>query len=134
MQWLADYAGIWAERDWSRPRIARLFTEDAIYRPNVLPTIEPAYHGHDGITAYLDRTVPTLTWDEMIPGDVIDAGDRLVVQSWLTGTVEGQATTEILCTILRFAPDGRCAESRDFPVIGQGQIAPFEGWSAAADG
>lgn len=128
MEWIVEYGNIWAERDWSIKRISRLFTEDAIYRPNVAPTIEPAYVGHAGIIAYLDRTIPTLNWTDMNVGQVVFADDHAIIQSWLQGVVDGKPTTEILCTCVRFASDGRCAETRDFPVIIDGHVAPFEGW------
>jgi hypothetical protein len=129
MEWIQEYGNIWSERDWSLGRIARLCTEDAIYRPNVAPTIEPAYVGHAGIVQYLDRTVPTLEWTDMVVGDLVMTDDCMVIQSWLQGMVKGEPTTEILCTFVRFAADGRCRESRDFPVIIPGHVAPFDGWS-----
>jgi hypothetical protein len=130
-EWLTLYGPIWTDHVFSRELVQTLFTEDAVYRPNVLHAIEQPYKGHDAIFGYLERVVPTLGWTSLADGGVIEAGEFLIMQAWLSGQVEGKDCTEVVCTIYRFAPDGRCCEIRDYPLIVDEIVAPFEGWDVA---
>lgn len=129
-EWLTLYGRIWTDHEYSLKVIVKLFTEDAVYRPNVLHTIEAPYVGHAAIMGYMERVVPTLGWTRLSDGGVIDAGDWLIMQVWLSGEVGGAACTEVLCTLYHFAPDGRCTEIRDYPQIVDEIVEPFAGWEA----
>ena len=129
-EWLTLYKRIWSDNEFSGDLIRRLFTEDAVYRPNVLPTIERSYVGHDEILEYMKRVVPTLQWENSVSGGTIDAGDTFVRQTWLWGIVEGKQCTEVLCTVYKFAVDGRCREVRDFVQTTDSIIKPFSGWAS----
>lgn len=126
--WFEAYASIWTGGGYSLEIVERLFTPDAVYRPNVVPSLERHRVGHLAILDYFQSTVPNLSWESLADGGRIDAGDITVGQAWLTGTVDGSPCTEVLCSIYRFASDGRCCEIRDYPIILATIEQPFDGW------
>lgn len=55
-------------------------------------------------------------------------GDRVAVEWWATMISEGEALTLPGCLLLRFAPDGRCSDLREYWNLEAGRREPFSGW------
>ena len=128
-EWLDAYMRFWTHQEYSRSKVEMLFTEDAVYRPNVLTSIERPYRGHDEILEYMERICPEVVLAHASVCEPIRAGDRVAVEIWVYGVLEGREETEAMCTVLSFAPDGRCTELRDYVQLASGVEAPFDGWN-----
>lgn len=128
-KWLETYRRIWMEHEYSPEIIRQLFTEDVIYRPNIIQEIEKSHYGHDAILAYLDYWIRKLRWEFMEFGEPIVSGSRVLVEVWLYGLIDNEKTTEVIGNVLTFDDDGRCKEVRDYVQFVTGVLEPpFDGW------
>ena len=127
-EWLDAYFDIWRNNEYSPELVKKLFTEDAVYRPNVLRTLEEPYIGQGRIMDYLDRWVPVVKWEKVIMRTPIVTGPNVAVEVWIYGHAEGIPTTEALCSVLSFAPDHRCMELRDYVQIIETIEHPYADW------
>ena len=122
--WIEAYGRAWRERD--SAAAVRLFTEQAVYRSS--PFREPSM-GSDGIRAYWERATGDQRGLELRFGDPVADGPRVAVEWWATleDREEGPATLPG-ALILRFAPDGRCEELREYWHLQKERVPPPAGW------
>lgn len=130
-EWIAAYGRAWREKD--DEGVAALFTEDAVYRSS--PTGAP-HVGSAAIAAYWRRATATQQDFQLQFGTPLIDGNRVAVEWWANMRDPDwrpeAATPEVTlpgCLLLRFAPDGRCAELREYynPSFGASISAPA-GW------
>jgi ketosteroid isomerase-like protein len=122
-EWLEGYARAWEEGD--AEAAASLFTEDAVYRSH---PFREAHVGTEGIRAYWTRATSTQEDVSVRYGDPVAAGDKLAVEWWATFRDDGEEVTLPGILLLRFAPDGRCEELREYWHLEDGRTDPPDGW------
>jgi len=61
-------------------------------------------------------------------GSPVVDGPRVTVEYWATLREEGEEVTLAGCDVLRFAPDGRCCELREYWAQRPGRLDPPPGW------
>ena len=122
-EWLEDYGRAWEERD--PEAAAALFTEDAVYRSSPL---RPPSLGSDGVRDYWTQVTADQSGVRFRFGTPISAGNKMAVEWWTTMRVKGAEVTLPGCFYLRFAPDGRCEELREYWHYEEGYVEPPEGW------
>jgi hypothetical protein len=122
-EWITTYGRGWETAD--EELIASLFTEDASYRSS--PFREP-FHGHEEIRAYWRRGAGSQRETRVRMGSPIGAGNRVAVEWWATMIDDGEPVTLPGCLLLRFAPDGRCADLCEYWNLEPGRREPFAGW------
>ena len=112
--WLDRYLDAWRSND--RAEIEALFTEDAAYRYRPYGGDEHAAMGREAIVAaWLDEGDPPGSWDARYEPWAVD-GERAVAigRSDYFATDKEEARTYHNAFLLRFAPDGRCAEFTEY--------------------
>lgn len=119
--WLEAYRRAWESRDVEAA--VALFTEDAVYRSS--PFREPSI-GSDGIRAYWQAATEDQAETRVLLGKPLVAGDRVAVEWWTTMREDGRDVTLPGVLLLRFAPDGRCAELREYWHVEPGTREPPE--------
>jgi hypothetical protein len=122
-EWLEAYRRAWEDADVEAA--VGLFTEEAVYRSS--PFREPSV-GHDGIRSYWAGATATQEETRVRIGEPIIAGDRVAAEWWATMRDEGEDITLPGCLVLRFAPDGRCEELREYWHVEPGHRDPPVGW------
>lgn len=113
-QWLDRYIEAWRA---NQPEpIAELFAEDAVYRYRPYADEKQTIRGRDAIVAaWLEEPDAPDAWEARYEPYAVD-GDRAVA----TGSSRYVATDEqperiyYNCYLLRFGPDGRCAEFTEY--------------------
>ena len=129
-RWMHGWREVWTQQRYDREHVASLFTEDAVYRPEMLLAIEPVLRGLDEIQAYLER------WGSVVGGEdgTYEFGERWITgpaaayEWWGVGELEGKPVTEAGCVVLVFGPDGRCTDFRDYHQVAEVREAPFPGF------
>jgi hypothetical protein len=123
-EWIGRYVRAWETAD--ADLIVELFTPDASYRSSVFR--EP-YVGSDAIRAYWHRAAGTQREVVVRTGRPIVTDERVAVEWWTTmvDPDEGEITLPG-CLLLRFGPDGRCAELWEYWQIQPGRSEPPIGW------
>jgi hypothetical protein len=121
--WIEEYFRAWRERD--PDRAAALFTEDAIYRSEPCREV---HSGREAIWRYWHDATATQSDIEIRVGQPLVAPEAVVVEWWVTLAMEGEVATIPGCLLLRFAPDGRCFELREYWNLNQGRHEPPAGW------
>jgi uncharacterized protein (TIGR02246 family) len=109
--WLDRYGDAWRGRD--PDAAAALFTDDATYAET--PFDEPA-RGRAAIRAYWSA-VPRLQREIEFAHELLAADGDLVVALWqaaYTRVADGERIRLDGVFALRFAPDGRCRELREW--------------------
>ncbi|HEY7197907.1 MAG TPA: nuclear transport factor 2 family protein [Gaiellaceae bacterium] len=124
-EWLEAYRRAWEAGD-TESALA-LFTEDVVYRSS--PFREPSV-GHAGLRQYWDGATGDQVGVEVVLGEPVEEGDRVAVEWWTTMREEGEEVTLPGCLVLRFAPDGRCEELREYWHLERGRREPPTGWGA----
>jgi SnoaL-like protein len=124
-EWIEGYRRAWVERD---PQAAAvLFTEDASYRSS--PFVEPNL-GQEGVVAYWTGATSTQADVEVEMGEPLVDGDHAAVEWWTRMRADGDEITLVGCLLLRFAPDGRCEDLREYWNYESGRLPPHEGWGS----
>lgn len=123
--WIAGYARAWERAD--EALLVALFSEDATYRSS--PFREP-HRGHDEIRAYWRQAAGQQRDARVRMGTPYVDGDRVAVEWWATMLEDGEPVTLPGCLLLRFAPDGRCTELREYWNRAIGHHEPPAGWAA----
>lgn len=121
--WIEAYGRAWRERD--ADAVVAIFTEDAVYRSS--PFREP-HVGSDGIRAYWERVTAKQEKLDLRFGTPVVEVNRAAVEWWAAVEEDGAETTFPGILMLRFAPDGRCAELRECWHERAGRLEPHEGW------
>jgi hypothetical protein len=104
-----------------------LFTEDASYRSS--PFREPSL-GHDGIRAYWAGATGSQAEVEVRMGAPLVDGPFVAVEWWTTMLDGDEEVTLPGCLLLRFAPDGRCSDLREYWNVAEGWVPPHGGWGS----
>ena len=122
-RWIRSYGEAWEAAD--EDLIVSLFTEDATYRSG--PFRDP-YRGHAEIRAYWRRGAGGQREVRVWMGAPVVDHDRVAVEWWTTMIDDVKAVTLPGCLLLRFEPDGRCCELREYWNVQAGHRDPFPGW------
>lgn len=115
--WLDRYVAAWRTND--AGDVAALFTEDAVYRYRPYGGDAHAVRGRDAIVAaWLEEGDPPGSWEASYAPWAID-GERAVATgtSRYLATGNGPERTYHNAFLLRFAPDGRCAEFSEYYML-----------------
>jgi hypothetical protein len=123
--WIEGYRRAWVERD--PQAAAALFTEDASYRSS--PFVEPNL-GPEGVVAYWSGATSIQADVEVEMGEPLVVGDHAAVEWWTRMRADGDEITLVGCLLLRFAPDGRCEDLREYWNYESGRRPPHEGWGS----
>lgn len=115
--WLDRYVEAWRANE--RGRIEQLFTDDVVYRFRPYRSY-PATEGIDGVVdAWLGETRDEPdAWEAAYEPYVVD-GDRAVAVGYSRyfATADEPERTYHNAFLLRFAPDGRCAEFTEYYML-----------------
>lgn len=117
--WLDRYVEAWAAND--AGVIGDLFTEDVVYRYRPWDSDRTTLHGRDAVVAsWLEDPDEPGTWTAHYRPYAVE-GDRAaaVGVSEYPGREDGE--TYHNCFLLRFGPDGRCAEFTEFWILQPGE-------------
>jgi uncharacterized protein (TIGR02246 family) len=115
--WLDRYVEAWRTGD--ADQVAGLFTEDAVYRYRPYGGDANAVTGRDAIVAsWLEEGDLPGSWEAAYEPWAID-GDRAVATgtSRYFASAKGPERTFHNAFLLRFAPDGRCAEFTEYYML-----------------
>jgi len=125
-EWAERYGRAWEDAD--EDAIAALFTEDAVYRS--APFREP-FRGESELRAYWRRGAGVQKQVRVRMGTPFVDGERAAVEWWTTmyDPDDGEVTLPG-CLLLRFAPDGRCSELREYWHVQPGRHEPHDGWGS----
>lgn len=124
--WIEGYRRAWEDRD--PDAAAALFTEEASYRSSAFG--EPPNLGHEGVHAYWARATSSQEDVEVVMGEPLVDGDHAAVEWWTRMRADGEEITLVGCLLLRFAPDGRCEDLREYWNYESGRRRPHEGWGS----
>ena len=112
--WLDRYVAAWRA---NQPGpIEDLFAEDAVYGYRPWEGDDHTIRGRDAIVAsWLEEPDEPVAWDAHYEPYVVE-GDRAVAVGWsrYAATSDAPERTYHNAYLLRFAPDGRCAEFREY--------------------
>jgi ketosteroid isomerase-like protein len=121
--WVEGWSRAWPARD--AEAVADLYTPDAVYRSH---PFREAHRGRTGVIEYARSAFAEEDAVEFWFGEPVAAGDRAAVEYWAILDAGGKGLTLAGTTVIRFAPDGRCREHRDYWSIQEGRRPPPEGW------
>ena len=122
-RWAEGYQRAWRADD--PEAAAALYAPDVVYRSE--PFRDP-HLGRDGVLAYTRRAYATEADQDPRFGTPVAAGSSAAVEYWTTMLDEDQPATLIGTAVLRFAPDGLVAESREYWFLEPGTHPPHDGW------
>lgn len=114
--WLDRYVAAWRANDASP--IRELFTDDVVYRWRPYES-HPAAHGIDEVVeAWLGEPDDPGSWEARYEPYAID-GDRAVAIGFsrYRASADEPERTYHNAFLLRFIPDGRCAEFTEFYML-----------------
>lgn len=123
--WLEGYRQAWENRD--PEAAAALFTADAPYREQ--PYQDP-FPGAEGVRRYWTEVTAAQSEVRFRYGTPLIAGDRAVVEWWVTMVNGGADVTLAGVFLLRFDESGRCSDFSEYWHFGEGQIEPYPNWGA----
>lgn len=110
--WLNRYIEAWVAND--ARLIGDLFTEDVIYRYRPWDSERTTMRGREAVVAsWLAETDEPGSWSARYEPYAVE-GDRAVAVGISDYPGEDGAPLFHNCFLLRFAPDGRCAEFTEF--------------------
>jgi SnoaL-like domain len=124
-QWLDRYVDAWRTHE-AEP-IADLFTADAIYGYRPWLGDDVTVRGRDRIVAaWLEETDPP-GWEARYEPYAVE-GDRAVAVGTSRYPADGDEPERTFhnAFLLRFGPDGRCAEFREFYMLEKDVAAPSD--------
>ncbi len=117
--WLKRYAEAWRTGD--AEAATALFTEDCKFRSH--PFREP-----EDVREYTRRSFSEEENVEPHFGQPVVEEDRAAVEYWAAMREDGFDLTLAGCIVMRFAPDGRCAEMRDVWTTAPELLSPPPDW------
>jgi hypothetical protein len=120
-RWIDVYQRAW--------RTGRLDELDSIFALESTTRSQP-FRDSESALAYQRRVLTTDRSPDARFGEAVIAGDRAAVEYWATFTEKGEIVTIAGCVILRFGPDGRCTDSRDYWHLEPGRREPPAGWGS----
>lgn len=115
--WLDRYIAAWRSNE--ATQIGELFTDDAVYGYRPFDSPESTVRGRDAIVAsWLDDTDEPDSWEARYEPYAVE-GDRAVAVGWSRYRARSDAPERTFhnAYLLRFAPDGRCAEFHEFFML-----------------
>jgi hypothetical protein len=118
-RWIEGWTRGWAAHD-PEP-IAGLYAPDAVFVSQ--PFREPQAPGAYAAWAFADEESAEFRFGEPVVGD-----GRAAVEYWAVIHAEGREQTLAGVAVIRFAPDGRVAEQRDYWATEDGRRSPPPGW------
>ena len=122
--WIEGWKRAWPVAD--AERVAAMYTDEAVYRSH--PFREP-HIGTAGVLDYARTAFGEETGVEFWFGQPVASGDRACVEYWaILRDRVGKELTLAGVTVLRFAPDGRSEEHREYWSMQEGRREPPEGW------
>ena len=116
-RWLDRYIEAWRANE--RGPIEELFTEDVTYSYRPWESEEHTVRGRDALVEdWLKEPDEPGSWEASYQPYAVD-GDRAVALGWSRYGPSGNdpERTYHNAYVLRFAPDGRCAEFREFYML-----------------
>ena len=123
--WAEGWAHAWRTHD--AELVGTLYADDAVFRSQ---PFRPAHEGAEGATGYAawafeDEREAEVWFAE--PCVVDDDGAAVEYWGISTGTSGGVETIAGVA-LVRFGPDGRVVEQRDYWSSQEGATEPYEGW------
>jgi hypothetical protein len=119
--WASTWERAWRERD--ATTIASLYADDAVYRSH--PLRDPHPGGALGYTRSVFAEEDDIScWF----GAPIVSGDRAAVEWWAALLEDGRPVTLIGTTVLRFGPDDKVIDHRDYWLTEEGRRSPYADW------
>jgi ketosteroid isomerase-like protein len=118
-RWADEWAAGWREHD--SARIASLYADDAVFRS--APFRDPEDPRRYADWAFADEDAVECRF-----GEPVVAGNRALVEYWAVITSGGNDETLFGIALLRFGPDGRVVEQRDYWHMEPGRRKPFDEW------
>jgi len=124
--WAEAWARAWRTHD--AALVGSRYSEDSVFRSH--PLREP-HRGAEGAAGYAswafeDETEARVWFAE----PRIVGGDQACVEYWaISSDLSGEPSTIAGVALLRFAPDGRVADQRDYWNSQGGAVEPYEGWA-----
>lgn len=115
--WLDAYVAAWRANE--RDLVAALFTDDAVYRWRPYGGDDRAARGREAIVdSWLEEPDSPDSWEARYEPYAVD-GERAVAVGWSRYDADGEepARTYHNAFLLRFGPDGRCAEFTDYYML-----------------
>jgi ketosteroid isomerase-like protein len=112
--WLDRYVTAWRANQ--REPIEALFTEDALYSYRPWESETHTFRGRDAVVAtWLEDTDEPDSWEASYEPYAVE-GDRAVAVGWSRYAASGDTPERTFhnAYLLRFDPDGRCAEFHEF--------------------
>jgi SnoaL-like domain len=119
LRWIDGWTRGWSAHD-PEP-IATLYTPDAVFVSH--PFREPQGPGEYAAWAFGDEDSANFRFGEPVVGDGCAA-----VEYWAVICSGDREQTLGGIAVLRFAPDGRVAEQRDYWALDEGRRDPPPGW------
>ena len=105
----------------------RFAVREVVYRSH---PFRDALNGHAGVFEYSRWAFDSEADVDLWFGEPTAAGDRASVEYWAVILDQhGKISTLAGTVVLRFAPDGRVAEHRDYWALEDGRRAPYDGWA-----
>jgi ketosteroid isomerase-like protein len=114
--WVAGWTEGWENAD--PERIAALYAPDAVYRSH--PFREPETSAGD----YVRRAFADEELVECRFGEPVVDGDRAAVEYWAILRADGEEETLAGISLLRFGPDAKVVEQRDYWSMEPGRRPP----------
>src|SRR5206468_4565814 len=108
-RWADTWSGAWPQRD--AEAIAALYADEAVYRS---PAFRQPYSGLAGVRRYLGENFGAEENIECWFGEPIVSGDRAAVEWRAVGVIAGKPYTLAGFSKLRFGPDGRVVDHREY--------------------
>jgi ketosteroid isomerase-like protein len=121
-RWVEGWLRAWSAGD--ADAVAELYAEDAIFVSH--PFREP----HLGAKGARDYALQSFGEEELVEcrfGEPVVAGDRATCEYWALMRVERKETTLAGVALIRFGPDGRVVEQRDYWSMTEGSRRPAPG-------
>jgi ketosteroid isomerase-like protein len=122
-RWVEVWSSAWPARD--KEAITALYADDAVYR--ALAFRDPDL-GIAGVRRYLGENVAVEFEIECWFGEPVVSGDRAAVEWWGTWIEQGGELTLAGTTFLRFGPDGKVVDHRDYWNEVERREPPYDGW------
>jgi uncharacterized protein (TIGR02246 family) len=120
--WVESLRSAWESAD--PVKIGALFTDEAEYLTN---PFGKALQGRDSIVAYWSEEISTQDNVEVRMGRPMIDGERAAVEWWAVVTNDASQVTDSGVLMLEFSGD-RCRRLAEYWMLGEGRIAPAEGW------